>query len=633
MPRFTPDFLDELRARLRASDVIGRHVKLKKEGREYRGLSPFTSEKTPSFFVNDEKARFFDFSSGKSGDIVGFLMETQNLSFPEAVTQLAELAGMEIPKDTPEDERRAKVAKDIEGANMEAAKFYRAMLTRAEGKEALAYLTRRGVSERARTVFGLGYAPGSRTALKDHLINHDFPLDLLVEAGLVIRPDDGGMPYDKFRDRVMFPILSRGRVIAFGGRALSKDVQAKYMNSPETALFHKSHTLYNFDRARKMQSETGKPLLVSEGYMDVIALFEAGLPAVAPLGTAITERQLEMMWRATDTPVMCLDGDRAGRAAAFRAIDRALPILKPGKSLSFAFLPDGQDPDDLIREKGASAMEDILAAARPMAEVLWEHEAETQPRATPEQAAAFRRTLREKVKDIADADVRRAYGDFFAQKLGELQGSGGGHADRRTLRGTGRGDWQGRPKGYGRGSFGSGFYRDQVMPSPALKSAMSAARGADLATQAVLVLTLAHHPQLIADHEDEAFMLELADSGLSHLLSCVLDAFTQQPDLDSGAVASHLSSDAKALQTYSDWMADPRLSLLRFLKPGATTELAEQGWLNALSKYRYHGDLEAEVADAAISAHQDAGQEKIWREAVSHRSRLVSEHKPDESQD
>ncbi|MEM9234816.1 MAG: DNA primase, partial [Pseudomonadota bacterium] len=342
MPRFSPDFLDELRARLRASDVIGRHVKLKKEGREYRGLSPFTTEKTPSFFVNDEKARFFDFSSGKSGDIVGFMMETQNLSFPEAVTALAELAGMEIPKDTPEDERRARVAKDIEGANLEAAKFFRSMLTRSEGREALAYLERRGVSENARQTFGLGYAPSSRTALKDHLINKDFPLDLLAEAGLVIKPDDGGSPYDKFRDRVMFPILGRRGVIAFGGRALSKDVQAKYMNSPETALFHKSATLYHFDRARKKQAESKGPLLVAEGYMDVIALHEAGFAAVAPLGTAITERQLEMLWRAVDTPVMCLDGDRAGRSAAFRAIDRALPILKPGKSLSFVFLPDGQ---------------------------------------------------------------------------------------------------------------------------------------------------------------------------------------------------------------------------------------------------------------------------------------------------
>ncbi|RFB03874.1 DNA primase [Parvularcula marina] len=633
MPRFSPDFLDELRARLRASDVIGRHLKLKKEGREYRGLSPFTSEKTPSFFVNDEKGRFFDFSSGKSGDIVGFLMETQNLSFPEAVSQLADLAGMEIPKDTPDDERREKVAKDIAGANVEAAKFYRAMLTRAEGREALAYLDRRGVSERARQVFGLGYAPGTRTALLDHLINHDFPLDLLVEAGLVIRPDDGGKPYDKFRDRVMFPILGRRGVIAFGGRALSKDVQAKYMNSPETPLFHKSATLYHYDRARKMQAETKKPLLVAEGYMDVIALWEAGLPAVAPLGTAITERQLEMLWRATDTPVMCLDGDRAGQAAAFRAIDRALPILKPGKSLNFAFLPEGQDPDDLIRAKGASAMEEIIEAARPMADVLWEHESETHPRTTPEQAAAFRRQLREKVKDIADPDVKHAYGDYFAVKLNELQGSGGGHADKRTFRGTGRSEWRGRPKGYSRGPMGSGFYRDQVMPSTALKSAMSAAKSAETATEAVLVLALANHPGLIAEHEDEVFTLEIADPGLSRVLGRILDAFTANPDLDSGAVASHLSGDEIALQTYSDWMADPRLSLLKFIKPGATAEFAEQGWLNALSKYRYHGDLEAEVADAAISAHQDAGQEKIWREAVSHRSRLVSEHKPDESQD
>lgn len=626
MARFTPDFLDELRARLRASDVIGRHVKLKKEGREYRGLSPFTAEKTPSFFVNDEKARFFDFSSGKSGDIVGFLMETQNLSFPEAVTQLAELAGMEIPKETPDEERRARVAKDIGAANIEAAKFYRSMLTRSEGREALAYLERRGVSERARQTFGLGYAPGTRTALRDHLVNKDFPLDLLVEAGLVIRPDDGGQPYDKFRDRVMFPILGRKGVIAFGGRALSKDTPAKYMNSPETALFHKSATLYHVDRARKLQAETGKPIVVAEGYMDVIALHEAGWPAVAPLGTAITERQLDMLWRAVDTPVLCLDGDRAGRSAAYRAIDRALPVLTPGKSLNFAFLPEGKDPDDLIRGEGAAAMAEVIEAARPMAEVLWQHEEETNPRATPEQTAAFRRRLRERVKDIADPDVRRAYGDFFAQKLRAGQAAESS-ADRRGFRGGGRQGWTRRPGGYGYAR------NDDVMASPALKSAMSASRGTDSAAEALLVITLAHHPEIIAKHEDEAFTLELGDPALARLLSCLLDGFTHAPDLDSDGMATHISQDTAAHQTYSEWKRDPRLHFVRFVRPDASSESAEQGWLNALSKYRYHGDLAAEVADAAVSAHQDSGHEKIWREAVSHRSRLVSEHKSDDGRD
>ena len=632
MPRFTPDFLDELRARLRPSDVIGRHVKLKKEGREYRGLSPFTSEKTPSFFVNDEKGRFFDFSSGKSGDIIGFLMDTQNLSFVEAVTSLAELAGMEIPKETAEDERRAKAAKDIAGANVEAAKYYRAMLTRADGREALAYLDRRGVSEKTRQFFGLGYAPGTRTALKDHLINQGFTIDLLAEAGLVIRPDDGGMPYDKFRDRVMFPILGRKGVIAFGGRALSKDAHAKYMNSPETALFHKSATLYHFDRARKLQSDTGKPLLVAEGYMDVIALHDAGFPAVAPLGTAITERQLEMLWRVPDTPVLCLDGDRAGQSAAYRAIDRALPILKPGKSLSFAFLPEGKDPDDLIRGSGPSAMEEIVAAARPMAEVLWEHENESHPRATPELAAAFRRRLRDKVKEIADPDVRRAYGEFFGQKLSPGQ-AGGGNAERWALQGSGRGQRGGRPKGYGFGNYGNRFDRDQIMPSPALKSSLAHPQAADRATQAMLVVTLANHPQLISKYEDEAFTLEISDPELARLLAEILDAFSANPDLDSDAAATHISQVTAAQQTYLHWTRDPRLHLVRFVRPDAPADLAEQGWLNTLSKYRFHGDLAAEVADAAVSAHEDAGQEKIWRDAVSHRSRLVSEHKSDEGRE
>ena len=280
MGTFTPDFLDELRSRLRASDVVGRHVKLKKEGREWRGLSPFTSEKTPSFFVNDEKARWFDFSSSKNGDVIGFLMEVQKLSFPEAVERLAEEAGMQVPRDDPAERRRAEQAKGLAEACGAAQRFFRAMLGRAEGADARAYLDRRQVFEAQREAFGLGYAPSSRTALLDHLLNKDFPADLLVEAGLVIRLDDG-KTYDRFRDRLMFPITSpsaKDRVIAFGGRALSSQAKAKYLNSPETPLFHKSHVLYDYARAQEDARARGRPLIVAEGYMDVIAIAGIGPP-------------------------------------------------------------------------------------------------------------------------------------------------------------------------------------------------------------------------------------------------------------------------------------------------------------------------------------------------------------------
>jgi DNA primase catalytic core len=362
--RFTPQFLDELKARLPVSEVVGRRVKLVRSGREFKGLSPFNKEKTPSFFVNDQKQAWFDFSSGKNGSIFDFIMETEGVSFPEAVERLAQLAGVPLPQVSREDVAREAKRKSLYDVMELAAKFFEATLAARAGAKARGYLADRGLDPATQLKFRLGYAPPERFALKEHLGSHGVPVEDMIEAGLLVHGDDIPVPYDRFRDRVMFPITDwRGRLIAFGGRALYKDAPAKYLNSPETPLFHKGGTLYNIAAARQAAHE-GAQVVVVEGYVDVIAMVTAGFPAaVAPLGTALTEDQLGLLWKMADEPVLCFDGDKAGVRAAYRAVDLAMPRLKPGKSLKFALLPEGQDPDDLLRSAGREAVNDVIAAA------------------------------------------------------------------------------------------------------------------------------------------------------------------------------------------------------------------------------------------------------------------------------
>src|SRR3979411_1128213 len=376
--RFTPQLLDELRARLPVSEVVGRRVKLKKAGREWKGLSPFQQEKSPSFTVNDQKGFYHDFSSGKHGDIISFLMETDGVGFPEAVERLASMAGVALPAATPDAARHEQRRKTLYDVMELAAKFFADTLASRGGARARGYLGDRAISPAVQLQFRIGYAPGERFALKEYLGSQGIPVEDMVEAGLLVSGDDIPVPYDRFRDRVMFPITDlRGRVIAFGGRALEKDVAAKYLNSPETPLFHKGDNLYNLAPAR-LAAHNGAALVVVEGYVDVIAMVGAGFAAsVAPLGTALTENQLALLWKMADEPILCFDGDKAGQKAAWRAGDIALPRLQPCKSLSFASLPDGQDPDDLVRSGGNGAVADVLAGARPLAQVLWMRETAT----------------------------------------------------------------------------------------------------------------------------------------------------------------------------------------------------------------------------------------------------------------
>jgi DNA primase len=531
--KFPPSILEEIKTRLPVSAVVGKRVRLAKAGREWKGLSPFNAEKTPSFFVNDQKGSFFDFSSGKNGDIFKFVMETEGLSFPEAVEKLASEAGVALPKVTVEAQAQEEKRKGLHEVVELAAKFFEAELAGERGGPARRYLANRGLEGEARTRFRLGYGPTDRFALRDHLAGKGVSAELMMEAGLLVYGEEIAVPYDRFRDRIMFPIHDqRGRVVAFGGRAMSSEVAAKYLNSPETPLFHKGSLLFNHHNARKAAHDSGQVIVV-EGYVDVIAMTLAGFPqCVAPLGTALTEDQLALLWRMADEPVICLDGDKAGRKAASRAIDLALPQLEPGKSLAFALLPDGQDPDDLARAGGKAAVGEVLAAARPLVDMLWTREVEAGPLDTPERRAAFERRLKEPLGQIRDETTRKHYRREMEERLAQLFASA---APARPERGRvlqfprgrgGKGAWQ-QPAPWASGPLKASTNLSQ-------SRLMSARRGED-AREAFILLALACHPGLILRCADEIAELALdgpaAERFRQALLSAALDDGLDETEL------------------------------------------------------------------------------------------------------
>jgi DNA primase len=408
--RFTPSFLDELRTRVPVSEVVGRKVKLKKQGREWRGLSPFKAERTPSFFVNDQKGFYHDFSSGKHGDIFAFLMETEGLTFSEAVEQIASMAGVSVPAKSPDEDAHEIRRKTLYDILELASKFFESTLASRNGAKARGYLTDRGIDPTTQIEFRLGYAPPERFALKEHLGAHGVSTEDMVEAGLLISGDDIPVPYDRFRDRVIIPIQDqRGRVIAFGGRTLRDDVQPKYLNSPETSLFHKGSIVFNFHRARQPAHDDGSVVVV-EGYMDAISIYQAGLQSVvATMGTAFTEDQINALWRLSTEPIVCFDGDSAGLAASHRSLDRILPALRVGRTFKFAFLPAEKDPDELVRTKGLEALKRVLEDAKPLWDVLREREVDPEKAKTPDARAALEQRMYSIIRTIADPVVQTAY--------------------------------------------------------------------------------------------------------------------------------------------------------------------------------------------------------------------------------
>ena len=399
------------------SALVGKTVKLQRAGREFKAPCPFHDEKTPSFYVNDDKGFYHCFGCSAHGDAIRWLTEQAGLPFIDAVKELAASAGMEMPAPDPRASERAERQNDLHDVMAAAQAWFAEQLSGDDGVEARAYLAKRGVTPDLMRAFGLGFAPDGRGKLRAALARFGDPM--LVEAGLLIAVDERE-PYDRFRGRLMIPIRdARGRCIAFGGRILSVG-EPKYLNSPDTPLFDKGRTLWNLDRAGPASRKAGR-LIVVEGYMDAIALAGAGIDeVVAPLGTALTEHQIERMWRLVDVPILCFDGDTAGRKAAMRAVLRAMPILGPGRSLTIVTLPPGQDPDDIVKQGGRAAFESLVDAGLPLVDYLWATEQAAAPLKTPEQRAGLRARMTAHIATIADGEVRRHYTSAIRDRFDAL---------------------------------------------------------------------------------------------------------------------------------------------------------------------------------------------------------------------
>jgi DNA primase len=654
--RFSPQFLDELRARLPASEVVGRRVKLRKAGREWKGLSPFNKEKSPSFFVNDQKAMWFDFSSGKNGNIFDFVMQTEGVSFPEAVERLAAQAGVPLPVMTREAQEHEEHRKTLHDVVELAAKFFEANLASRTGARGRGYLADRGITPATQLKFRLGYAGAEQYALKEYLGAAKIPADDMVEAGLLVAGDDIPVPYDRFRDRVMFPISDwRGRVIAFGGRALEKDVPAKYLNSPETPLFHKGATLYNIAAARTAAHNAGKSgadsaagrVIAVEGYVDVIAMVTAGYEAtVAPLGTALTADQLALTWRMADEPILCFDGDGAGRRAAYRALDLALPLVKPGKSLRFASLPDGQDPDDLVRSGGREAVEDVLNAARPLAEMLWMRESESGSFQTPERRAALEARLGEVMGTIADETVRRYYREDFAARLRRLFAPVDivPRRGRWSDGGPRNGTWSDRPRGAGgagrqfgdRQFFGRQAFGDQayVATSPDLAAGPlhRGHRAAIPRREALILQATLNHPWLLHDRMEELAEAEFRHADTKKLKSALIDILAHRFGHEAGD-DSRVETDADRTELkaelersgFADLLGRIERSITTPSVWGAQTQAAPsdvlQTWKQLLALHRQWHSLTRELKDAELALGAD-NSEANYARLIDVKSRL-----------
>ncbi|MBZ9719391.1 DNA primase [Mesorhizobium sp. AD1-1] len=537
--RFPPAFLDEIRDRVPISSVIGQRVawdrkKTNAPRGDYWACCPFHGEKSPSFHCEDKKGRYHCFGCSVSGDHFKFLTELDGMSFPEAVEKIADMAGVPMPVRDAQEERREKERASLTDVMEMATAFFQERLQGPEGAKARAYLRDRGLTPATQQSFRLGFAPDSRNALKEHLAARGVPKADIEACGLVRHGDDIPVSYDWFRDRIMFPIPdSRGKIIAFGGRALQPDALAKYMNSPDTELFHKGNVLYNFARARKALAKGGTVIAV-EGYMDVIALAQAGFEnVVAPLGTALTENQLELLWRMAPEPMLCFDGDKAGLKAAWRAADMALPSVQAGRSARFALLPEGKDPDDLVKAEGPDAFRSVLAEARPLVDLLWMRETAGGVFDTPERRAELEKTLRELTSRIRDESLRYHYQQEMRERVLSFFGS------QRGTRQSGRQD--GRP-GQGKAAAPGGQFAksggDRIAITESLGQSALVKRGGEgmSVREATIIVALVNHPALIDENFAHIEFLDLANSDLRRLHAAILDAMAHDMANDRQAV-------------------------------------------------------------------------------------------------
>jgi DNA primase len=584
---FPPQFLDELRARLPVSEVVGRKVRLVRKGREHSGLCPFHNEKTPSFTVNDEKGFYHCFGCGAHGSVIDFAMETEGLPFPEAVEKLAGQAGLQVPQSSPEERERAKVRATLYDVVEAVCAWYEANLRSAEGREALDYLRGRGFTEDTIRRFRLGYSPDGRGRLLQAMESQGIERRQLVAAGLIKLPEGGGDPRDYFFNRVMFPIADgRGRVIAFGGRILG-DGQPKYLNSPETSLFHKGRNLYNYAMAREATRDEGT-VIVAEGYTDVIALAQAGLPnAVAPLGTALTEEQIGLLWRIANEPVLCFDGDNAGERAALRAAERAMPILKPGKTLRFMGLPAGEDPDSLVGSRGADGFRDLLLSARQLVDVVWQAEVFAGRHDTPERRADLERRINGRLSAIADEGVKYHYQQSMRQRLRDLFFQSG-------RRGGQKKPWKGS---------GSGQKSREMLPGLGTRGDLGAMKSLQ---ERILVATLVNHPDLIHDSVDALNEISLQNRKFDTLLRAILNHAFAAPTLDTRDLQRHLIQGGHE-RILGDVLNAQVYRQASFAGPGATVPEARAALDEMLASFA-RSRLKKDRADAKKELEDDMSE-------------------------
>ena len=640
---FDPSFLDELRNRLNIADVVARRVKLVKRGREHTGLCPFHNEKSPSFTVSEDKGFFHCFGCGAHGDVIGFVMRTENMSFPEAVERLAGDAGLEVPRMTREEREDGQKRQTLHAVVEAAAAWFMLELAGPRGRPGRDYLARRGISLAVIERFRLGYAPEARGALKAALLKQGFSEELILEAGLIRKREEGGETYDLFRNRVIFPITDRrGRVIAFGGRVLDPAPEGapKYLNSPETPLFHKGRNLYGY--AQAMEGARKENLIVvTEGYMDAIAALAAGVPAVAPLGTALTEDQMRELWRLVPEPVLSFDGDGAGLRAAARAAERALPLIVPGRTLRFVSLPAGEDPDSLIGKQGVGAFRALLESAKPLSQLLWELGAGTTTPDSPEKIAVIEKTLMDFAAKVADPTLKKHYQDHFRDRVrrdlrpggsrpataGRPGGYGGGYGAAQRGFGAYGGSYGGRaapgrgfrPQGRGLGAP-PGF--PVVMPLTPLDPLGRGEDGQAARRERTLLATVLNHPEILSDVEEELAHILLESRELDSLRLAILevaaaragDARSEaQPGvgvLDGAALRNHLTE--RGFRSLIERLCDGQAGAGEaFVRPEADAADALAGWRYALDRHRL-AELKAEIKAAEAACAREPDNPDHW---------------------
>ena len=611
-----PGFLDDLRTRISLSSVVGRKVTwdMRKSNLGKGDMwapCPFHQEKSASFHVDDRKGFYYCFGCQAKGDAVTFIKETENLGFIEAVAVLAREAGMPMPERDPQAaavaDRRAQLSAVVE----ESFKWFRLQLRTSAAANARAYLAKRGLSEAAQDRWEIGFAPDTRQSLFAALTQKGIAPDLIVDAGVCAKPDDGGPPYDRFRGRIIFPIRDgRGRAISLGGRAMAADALAKYLNGPETELFSKGRNLYNQSPAREASGK-GQPLVVAEGYMDVIALSEAGFRAVvAPLGTAVTEDQLRLMWRISDEPIIALDGDTAGVRAALRVIDLALPLLEAGKGLRFAVMPGGMDPDDLIRAQGTGAMKAVLDAAQPMVNLLWQREVEGRSFDSPERKATLDKSLRAAINRITDPSIRTHYGEEIKRLRWDLFGQRPRNDPRADLP-----------------AFGSA--RKGRFVSPVL-NALAATKGSLLATanpqveeqlrEAVILATLITHPSLIAQFKTALDRIVLTGADHITLRKLIL------ANVGADAAGLHDHIRAAAPLALDALMARPHVKIAPPVRNRTDADLATLCLAEELAKLEARRGALREIEEAVEDMSGLADEGLTWRISKATEARHRADH-------